>query len=105
MKYRIALNDHNKKILVEKFNADIAKLNRDYWLQELLKDQEQVLHLLNSSFGSRDPQRRLTNRAGKLMRRYIRKITGLPRMNGSVKRIQEYRKFFKQHKFQQERQH
>lgn len=102
MKYRIALNDSNKKILVEKFNADINKLNRDYWLKLLMQDQEQVLQVLNSQFGSKDPQRRLTNRAGKMMRKYIREITGLPKMNGSDVRKREYLKFFKRHNFTQE---
>ena len=102
MKYRIPLIEHNNKILVEKFGAELIKLNRDYWLKELMKDQEQVLHLLNSRFGSRDLQRRLTNRAGKMMRRYIREITGLPKMNGSETRMREYRKFFKRHNFKQE---
>jgi len=99
MKYRIALTENNKQILVEQFGADQDKLDRDYWLKLLMQDQEQVLHLLNSRFGSKDPQRRLTNRAGKMMRRYIREITGLPKMNGSEQRKKEYIKFFKTYKF------
>ena len=37
-----------------------------------------------------------------MMRRYIREITGLPKMNGSETRMREYRKFFKRHNFKQE---
>ena len=102
MKYRIALNDNNKQVLVEKFSAELIKLNRDYWLKILMQDQEQVLKLLNSKFGSKDPQRRLNNRAGKMMRKYIREITGLPKMTGSEQRKREYLKFFKKHKLTQE---
>lgn len=100
MKYRIPLTPKNKKILVDKFSAELQKLEREYWLKELMKDQAQVLHLLESKFGSRDPQRRLCNRAGKLMRRYIREITGLPKMNGSQQRKREYEIFFKKHGFE-----
>jgi hypothetical protein len=100
MKYRIPLTNHNIQILIDKFGAEQEKLNREYWIKHIMADQEQVLAILNNRFGPKDPQRRIYNRAGKLRRKYIREITGIPKMNGTIQRKREYEKFFKRHKIQ-----
>ena len=99
MKYRITLNKHNCQILVDKFDANPDFLVREYWLKQLMQNEKEVLRILGSRFGARDPQQRLIRSANRMLRRYVRTITGLPRMNGSNERKRIYEKFFKQHNF------
>jgi hypothetical protein len=100
MKYRIPLTDHNKQILIDQFQADTRCLTSDYWLTQLMNDPTELFRILDSKHGSLDPQIRLQRWANRRLRRYIRTITGLPRMNGSEQCKRTYTKFFKQHNFQ-----
>ena len=99
MKYRIVLNQHNKQILIEQFSADPACLTREYWLKQLMQDEKQVLRILNSCWGARDSQVRLQRYASRLLRKYVRKTVGLPKMKGSDSCKRTYEKFFEKHKF------
>jgi hypothetical protein len=98
MRCRIPLVEHNIQILVKKFNAEVAKLSLDYWISYVMTNQELLFNIIDQPHpkASLDVQQRISRTAGKLRKRYIRQITGLPTPRGSKPTIQAYRKFYKE---------
>lgn len=89
MKQGILLNDHNRAILREWGITD-EELTVPYWTQRLMSDPVQCTRILNSPRGSQDPQLRITRKARRMMKNYIRVRLGLPRPSGDIRRQREY---------------
>jgi len=95
MKQRIPLTEINRELLVEQYNVDPIKLTRDYWVRQIMQDATMLELVINQQHGSRDLQRRINNRAGRMLRRHIHEVLGLPKPSGNVQRQRQYCKILK----------
>ena len=96
MKQRIPLTDINRQILIERYSVDPARLTREYWIRQIMSDESMLLKIVEQRHGSPDLQRRINNRAGRMLRRYVREQLGLPRPNSNPKRQREFARILKQ---------
>lgn len=90
MKHKIPLTPHNIKILTEKYNIPREQLTREYWIKVIMSDPAILLPLLNNHKGPVDPQRRIRNRAGKMIKHTIRQAVGLPTPHHNTQRQRQY---------------
>lgn len=89
MKQNIPLTDHNLQLLVTKFNAEPDKLAIDHWIRYVMSQQHEMQKVFDNP-STKDIQIKIKRRARRLMKRYLRKLLGLPKMSGSLVRQREY---------------
>lgn len=95
MRQRIPLTDVNREILIERYSVDPEHLTREYWVKQIMSDETTLTKLITQPHGSSDLQRRINNRAGKMLKRYIREVLGLPKPSGNMRRQREYARILK----------
>ena len=95
MKHRIPLNDANRQILIEQYGVPPERLTREYWIRQIMNNQIMLLEIVEQRRGSEDLQRRINNKAGRLLRKYIRDVVGLPKPHGDRQRQREYLRILK----------
>ena len=96
MKHKIPLTPHNIKILTEQYQIPAEQLTCEYWINHIMTNSDVLLPLLDNRFGSKDPQKKIKNRASRLVKKTIRTAVGLPGPSGNQQKQKVYLKILKQ---------
>ena len=90
MKQRVPLTNNNKEILIKRYHIDPVMLTREYWIKQIMNNEVLLLEIIEQRRGSKDLQRRIKNRAGRMLRRHIREVLGLPKPSGNIKQQRKF---------------
>lgn len=93
MKQKIKLTEENKKILIEVYGMRPEEFMISYW-QKIVVNSEYEMNLVFNKKSTTDIPTRIKSRAGKLMKKRIQTILGLPSKGGSIAKQRRWHKVF-----------